>query len=167
MDWWLYWWTCYRSQWFKKCNSFVCLYVYRVEYLEKSKHLQDQLRELRSEIEVLKVGEKQSELDHLHDEQVRLGETKYSTLRKVSVFPCLWPCEQICNFSATFKSVTDSSAQFLILRHIRKDPKICSVCRWSPALRKLVLPSSRSSEPAQDLPWCLIMRDDSLKVTST
>lgn len=55
----------------------------RVEYLEKSKHLQDQLRELRSEIEVLKVGEKQSELDHLHEEQVRLGETKYSTLRKV------------------------------------------------------------------------------------
>jgi len=75
---------------------FVCLFVYRVEYLEKSKHLQDQLRELRSEIEVLKVGEKQSELDHLHDEQVRLGETKYSTLRKVSVFPCLWPCERIC-----------------------------------------------------------------------
>ncbi|XP_047005204.1 merlin [Schistocerca americana] len=55
----------------------------RVEYLEKSKHLQEQLRELRSEIEVLKVGEKQSQLDQLHDEQVRLGETKYSTLRKV------------------------------------------------------------------------------------
>lgn len=55
----------------------------RVEYLEKSKHLQDQLRDLRSEIEVLKVGEKQSELDALHNEQVRLGETKYSTLRKV------------------------------------------------------------------------------------
>nr|CAD7397767.1 unnamed protein product [Timema cristinae] len=55
----------------------------RVEYLEKSKHLQDQLRELRSEIEVLKVGEKQTELDHLHEEQVRLGENKYSTLRKV------------------------------------------------------------------------------------
>jgi merlin protein len=58
-----------------------------VEYLEKSKHLQDQLRELRSEIEVLKVGEKQSELDQLHDEQVRLGETKYSTLRKVIPTP--------------------------------------------------------------------------------
>lgn len=55
----------------------------RVEYLEKSKHLQNQLRELRSEIEVLKVGEKQTELDHIHDEQVRLGETKYSTLRRV------------------------------------------------------------------------------------
>jgi merlin protein len=59
-------------------------FLFRVEYLEKSKHLQDQLRELRSEIEVLKVGEKQSELDQLHEEQVRLGETKYSTLRKVS-----------------------------------------------------------------------------------
>nr|CAD7258181.1 unnamed protein product [Timema shepardi] len=62
--------------------SFSCLLI-RMEYLEKSKHLQDQLRELRSEIEVLKVGEKQTELDHLHEEQVRLGENKYSTLRKV------------------------------------------------------------------------------------
>ncbi|XP_077290083.1 ezrin/radixin/moesin family protein merlin isoform X3 [Arctopsyche grandis] len=55
----------------------------RVDYLEKSKHLQNQLRDLRSEIEVLKVDEKQSELDQLHDEQVRMGETKYSTLKKV------------------------------------------------------------------------------------
>lgn len=56
----------------------------RCEYLEKSKHLQEQLRELRTEIEVLKVGEKQSDLlDQLHEEQVRQGETKYSTLRRV------------------------------------------------------------------------------------
>ncbi|XP_014280792.1 merlin [Halyomorpha halys] len=55
----------------------------RVDYLEKSKHLQNQLRDLKTEIEVLKIGEKQCELDLLHDEQVRLGETKYSTLRKV------------------------------------------------------------------------------------
>lgn len=56
----------------------------RCEYLEKSKHLQEQLRELRSEIEVLKVGEKQPDLlDQLHEEQVRQGETKYSTLRRV------------------------------------------------------------------------------------
>lgn len=55
----------------------------RVDYWEKSKHLQEQLRELRSEIEVMKVGEKQCELDQLHDEQVRLGENKYSTLKKV------------------------------------------------------------------------------------
>ncbi|XP_011145686.1 merlin isoform X3 [Harpegnathos saltator] len=44
----------------------------RVDYWEKSKHLQEQLRELRSEIEVMKVGEKQCELDQLHEEQVRL-----------------------------------------------------------------------------------------------
>ncbi|XP_020288661.1 merlin isoform X1 [Pseudomyrmex gracilis] len=55
----------------------------RVDYWEKSKHLQEQLRELRSEIEVLKVGEKQCDLDQLHEEQVRLGENKYSTLKKV------------------------------------------------------------------------------------
>lgn len=55
----------------------------KVDYLKKSKHLQNQLRDLKTEIEVLKIGEKQCELDMLHDEQVRLGETKYSTLRKV------------------------------------------------------------------------------------
>ncbi|KAF7413577.1 hypothetical protein HZH68_002066 [Vespula germanica] len=55
----------------------------RVDYWEKSKHLQEQLRELRSEIEVMKVGEKQCELDQLHEEQMRLGENKYSTLKKV------------------------------------------------------------------------------------
>ncbi|XP_072380178.1 merlin [Diabrotica undecimpunctata] len=54
----------------------------RIEYLEKSKHLQNQLRELRSEIAVLKVGEKQNDYDQLHDEQVKLGENKYSTLKK-------------------------------------------------------------------------------------
>lgn len=54
----------------------------RVDYLEKSKHLQHQLRELRSEIAVLKVGEKQTELDQLHEEQVKMGENKYSTLKK-------------------------------------------------------------------------------------
>lgn len=55
-----------------------------MDYLEKSKHLQDQLRDLRSEIEVLKVGEKQSEFDIIHDEQVRMGENKYSTLKRVN-----------------------------------------------------------------------------------
>lgn len=55
---------------------------FRVDYLEKSKHLQNQLRELRSEIAIMKVGEKQTEFDQLHEEQVKLGENKYSTLRK-------------------------------------------------------------------------------------
>lgn len=38
----------------------------RVDYWEKSKHLQEQLRELRSEIEVMKVGEKQCEIGRAH-----------------------------------------------------------------------------------------------------
>lgn len=69
----------------KKTCKF-CLIIYRVQYLEKSKHLQNQLRDLKTEIEVLKVDEKQSELDMLHDEQVRLGENKYSTLKKVNIY---------------------------------------------------------------------------------
>ncbi|XP_037093523.1 merlin-like [Pollicipes pollicipes] len=54
----------------------------RVEYLQKSKHLQEQLKEMRTEIEVLKIGENQTLYDHIHDEQVNLGENKYSTFRK-------------------------------------------------------------------------------------
>jgi len=55
----------------------------RVEYMEKSKNLQEQLKELKSEIEVLKVEEKQTHLDQLHKESVQRGQTKYETLRKV------------------------------------------------------------------------------------
>lgn len=43
---------------------------------------------------MLKVDEKQCELDMLHDEQVRLGENKYSTLKKVNIL----------NFDISFKS---------------------------------------------------------------
>lgn len=55
----------------------------RVEYLEKSKHLQEQLRDLKKEIEGLKLEEKQTPYDMIHQEQVLSGENKYSTLRKV------------------------------------------------------------------------------------
>ncbi|XP_053671751.1 moesin/ezrin/radixin homolog 2 [Anopheles nili] len=55
----------------------------RVEYLAKSKQVQNQLKELRSEIEQLKIGENQCPLDDINAEQLRLGETKYSTLKKV------------------------------------------------------------------------------------
>lgn len=55
----------------------------RTDYVEKKNHLQNQLRDLRSEMEVLKVGEKQSEFDLIHDQQVRTGENKYSTLKRV------------------------------------------------------------------------------------
>lgn len=44
--------------------------------------MQHQLRELRTEIAVLKVADKQTEFDQLHSEQVKLGENKYSTLKK-------------------------------------------------------------------------------------
>ncbi|XP_047480014.1 merlin-like [Penaeus chinensis] len=54
----------------------------RVEYLERSRHLQQQLRHLKSEIEVLKVEENQTLLDAVYHEQLRAGETKYSTLRR-------------------------------------------------------------------------------------
>ncbi|XP_055537033.1 merlin isoform X1 [Wyeomyia smithii] len=55
----------------------------RVEYLTKSKQVQNQLKELRSEIEQLKIGEKQCPLDNISAQQMRLGETKYSTLKKL------------------------------------------------------------------------------------
>ncbi|KAJ8043804.1 Merlin [Holothuria leucospilota] len=56
----------------------------RVEYLERSKHLQIQLTELKTEIEVLKVEEKQTELDRIHMDISNKGETKYSTLSKIT-----------------------------------------------------------------------------------
>lgn len=67
-------------------------YLCRVEYLEKSKQLQEQLRELRTEIEVLKVGEKQTLYDQLHEEQLRSGDDKYSTLKKVHTVVLRFDC---------------------------------------------------------------------------
>ena len=64
----------------------ICLIVlsYRVDYLEKSRHLQLQLNELKSEIEVMKVEEKETELDRIHNDLMDRGETKYITLVRVS-----------------------------------------------------------------------------------
>lgn len=56
----------------------------RREYLSKSKTLQDQLKDLKSEIEVLKVEDKTAGLDRFHDESLQRGDSKYSTLLKVS-----------------------------------------------------------------------------------
>jgi len=55
----------------------------RIEYLEKSKHLQEQLKELKNEIEVLKVDEKTTSMDRIHEDNLLHGENKYSTLRKI------------------------------------------------------------------------------------
>ncbi|GFO41272.1 merlin [Plakobranchus ocellatus] len=56
----------------------------RREYLSKSKTLQDQLKDLKSEIEVLKVEDKTAGFDRFHDESIQRGDSKYSTLLKVS-----------------------------------------------------------------------------------
>jgi len=61
----------------------LCCCFSSVEYLEKSKHLQEQLKELRSEIEVLKVDEKQSRMDEIHDQNVLHGSGKYTTIGRV------------------------------------------------------------------------------------
>jgi len=45
--------------------------------------LQEQLKELRSEIEVLKVDEKQSRMDEIHDQNVLHGSGKYTTIGRV------------------------------------------------------------------------------------
>ncbi|KAJ2940325.1 hypothetical protein O0L34_g11908 [Tuta absoluta] len=55
----------------------------RVEYLAKSKHLQQQLDELRCEFSVLRVDTSAATLDRLHEQQARQGDNKYSTLRKL------------------------------------------------------------------------------------
>ena len=55
----------------------------RHEYLEKSKHLNEQLRTLKDEIDKLKVEEKMTILDNIHREQQDQGNTKYSTIQKV------------------------------------------------------------------------------------
>ncbi|XP_059048172.1 merlin isoform X1 [Achroia grisella] len=55
----------------------------RVEYLAKSKHLQQQLDELRCEFSVLRVDQTAATLDRLHEEQARAGDNKYSTLRRL------------------------------------------------------------------------------------
>ncbi|XP_072934194.1 merlin isoform X2 [Epargyreus clarus] len=54
----------------------------RVEYLAKSKHLQQQLDELRCEFSVLRV-EQPAALDRLHEARARAGDDKYTTLRRL------------------------------------------------------------------------------------
>lgn len=54
------------------------------EYLSKSKTLQDQLKDLKTEIEVLKVDDIVNPLDKFHEESIQRGDSKYSTLRKIT-----------------------------------------------------------------------------------
>lgn len=54
--------------------------------MEKSKHLQEQLNELKTEIESLKLKERESHLDILHNENTERGMSKQSNFKKVG-FP--------------------------------------------------------------------------------
>ena len=58
----------------------------KFEYMEKSKHLQDQLQTFKSEIDDLKLEENVTELDKIHSQQKYEGENKYSTIQKVISF---------------------------------------------------------------------------------
>ncbi|XP_073169322.1 merlin isoform X2 [Lepidochelys kempii] len=54
----------------------------KVEYMEKSKHLQEQLNELKTEIEALKLKERETALDILHNENADRGNSKHNTIKK-------------------------------------------------------------------------------------
>uniref|UniRef100_A0A8C5TYT8 Neurofibromin 2 n=1 Tax=Malurus cyaneus samueli TaxID=2593467 RepID=A0A8C5TYT8_9PASS len=62
----------------------------KVEYMEKSKHLQEQLNELKTEIEALKLKERETALDILHNENSSRGNSKHNTIKKVSEGPSLY-----------------------------------------------------------------------------
>lgn len=57
--------------------------MFRVEYMEKSKHLQEQLNELKTEIESLKLKERESPLDVIHNQNTEQGTSKHSNFKKV------------------------------------------------------------------------------------
>ncbi|KAL2092266.1 hypothetical protein ACEWY4_012064 [Coilia grayii] len=57
----------------------------KVEYMEKSKHLQEQLNELKTEIESLKLRERETPLDILHNENTEQGNTKHNTYKKLTL----------------------------------------------------------------------------------
>uniref|UniRef100_A0A672IHY9 FERM domain-containing protein n=1 Tax=Salarias fasciatus TaxID=181472 RepID=A0A672IHY9_SALFA len=60
----------------------------KVEYMEKSKHLQEQLNELKTEIESLKLKERETSLDIIHNQNTEQGTSKQSNFKKVTAL-CL------------------------------------------------------------------------------
>lgn len=59
--------------------------TFRVEYMEKSKHLQEQLNELKTEIESLKLKERETPLDIIHNQNTEQGTSKQSNFKKVDI----------------------------------------------------------------------------------
>ena len=88
----------------------------KFEYLEKSKHLQDQLQTFKSEIDDLKLDEKVTlrnwwlhqksaqvtDLDKLHSQQQTEGENKYSTIQKVKIKDIHYECVHILPINLCF-----------------------------------------------------------------
>lgn len=63
----------------------------KVEYMEKSKHLQEQLNELKTEIESLKLKERETPLDIIHNQNTEQGTSKHSNFKKFSGSPTVFP----------------------------------------------------------------------------
>lgn len=59
--------------------------------MEKSKHLQEQLNELKTEIESLKMKERESPLDIIHNQNTEQGTSKHSNFKKVWLLAELAP----------------------------------------------------------------------------
>lgn len=72
-------------------NPGLLCVCFRVEYMERSKHLQEQLNELKTEIEALKLKERETALDILHNENSSRGNSKHNTIKKVSESRSLSP----------------------------------------------------------------------------
>lgn len=49
----------------------------------RNRNIQQQLRDLKSQMEGLKIDDRQTRWDYIHDENMRRGEDKYSTLQKI------------------------------------------------------------------------------------
>uniref|UniRef100_A0A7N8YA86 NF2, moesin-ezrin-radixin like (MERLIN) tumor suppressor a n=1 Tax=Mastacembelus armatus TaxID=205130 RepID=A0A7N8YA86_9TELE len=62
----------------------------KVEYMEKSKHLQEQLNELKTEIESLKLKERETPLDIIHNQNTEQGTSKHSNFKKVATNSAPW-----------------------------------------------------------------------------
>lgn len=66
--------------------------------MEKSKHLQEQLNELKTEIESLKLKERETPLDVIHNQNAEQGTSKQSNFKKVtSQLACLRSSSQRMN----------------------------------------------------------------------
>jgi merlin len=59
--------------------------VFRMQYIQQSQSLQEQLKTIKSEIDTLKVEEKQSHLDSIHEQNLMQGTNKYATLGRVCI----------------------------------------------------------------------------------